>query len=338
MALDNIMTQLQPANSGTLYDIGVFANRVFLGNDLDDDNTLANMLSRYITTDNNCNINLDGYGGDYHGSIISKGYETTVENGTNLQSLLFTDMVNTYINGTAGIGGLKNSLIFGRGFSSNIVMGLTNSFIFGYGNIVRTTHKGNSAIPNYSTFHSVPLLENCGIIGENTRIEYDNDQDGEYQGYSKMAKNSLIVGYNNSLINDAHYNNLTLENSLIVGNNNTVENEGYVKNTLCFGKNNAITQTGVVLGEGLVQPNVQNGVVIGAYNSRNALRDFMFEVGIGTSEQNRKTGFGIGKENDIYIYGPDGNYFVLKATSRRLTLTAYDNLGVSQASTNLIQW
>ena len=278
MAIENIITQLQPANGGTLYDIGVFADKVFLGNDLDESNTLASMLNRYTTTDDYDNINLDGYGGDHHGSIVSKGNEDTTENGSNLQSLLFTDMVNTYIDGTAGIGGLNKSLILGKGFSSNIVMGLTSSFIFGYGNIVRTTHRNNSAIPNYSTFHSVPLLENCGIIGENTRIEYDNDQDGEYQGYSKMAKNSLIVGYNNSLINDAHYSNLTLENSLIVGNNNIVENEGYVKSTLCFGKDNAITQSGVVLGEGLVQSNVENGVAVGAYNSRNTLRNFMFEV------------------------------------------------------------
>lgn len=326
MALDKIITRLQPANDNTLYDIGVFADKVFLGNDLDESNTLASMLNRYITPDSNGNICIDGYG-ESKGSIISKANVNTASGGA-LQSILFTDKIaNT--TSAQGILGLKKSLIFGEGFTNKRVEGLTNSFIFGVNNAVKLTL--SSAVGDL--LYSNPLLENCGIIGEDNSIIYDNNA----QNYTTMAKNSLIVGKNNYLANEDNNDNVTLENSLIVGNNNQIWNNGSSVNTMCFGNNNNITNSGIILGNNLKQHG-ENSVTVGAFNNEDDNNGLVFEVGIGTGEQNRKTGFGVGMDNDIYIYGPSG-YFVLKATNNNsLQLIAYDRDGQQKASTTLIQW
>lgn len=343
MAIGNIITQLQPANNGTLYDIGVFANRVFLGNNLDEDNTLASMLNRFITTDNNGNICIDGYDdNNNNGSIISKGSIDTTDGGSNLQSLLFTDMASRHQ--TYGIGGNKKSLIFGEGYGSvsnpNTAFGLNNSFIFGIDNNIRCNTNGNTNYPSMSSYLDNPLLSNCGVIGSDNRATCFSTTP------TSVAKNSLIVGTNNQI---RSYNNY-INNTLIFGKNNSVETNGinYNLEAFCAGSNNTVNKSGNVIGNELNQNNITiGGTVVGTYNSRDVMipigGNLRFEVGTGHAANNvgesdvRETGFGVGEDNVIYMYTPNnGPVYAFAPTAGGLTLTAWRRNGELITSTNLL--
>ena len=344
MAIGNIITQLQPANSGTLYDIGVFADKVFLGNDLDENNTLASMLNRFITPNTNGNICINGYDDNNNGSIISKGSINTTDggSGSNLQSLLFTDMVSRYQ--TFGIGGNKKSLIFGEGYGSvsnpNTAFGLNNSFIFGIDNDIKCdTSDGN--YPSMSSYLDNPLLSNCGVIGS------DNSATCLSKTPTSVAKNSLIVGTNNKMIS---YVDKYIDNTLIFGKNNNVKALDFNNKleAFCAGSNNTVTKPGNVIGNKLKQNNIAiGGTVVGTYNSNYVMipidSELKFEVGTGHAANNvgendvRETGFGVGVDNVIYMYAPNnGPVYAFTPTAGGLTLTAWRRDGVQLGSTNLL--
>lgn len=116
--------------------------------------------------------------------------------------------------------------------------------------------------------------------------------------FGKVWGKDNIGGYNTTTFGSGNVN--LADNSLVSGTNNI--NEG--NNSVIHGnKNKNYGKRAFVVGNENITNN-ENEAAFGKYN--NSKNDTQFSIGIGTSKNDRKNGFEVKQNGDIYIEGVEG--------------------------------